>query len=259
MRLEVQQLSFSYGKRRIFQDISLTVDSGETLSLLGANGTGKTTLFKAILGLQKAAAGDILLDGKNIQKWSRSEIAKYIGYVPQNHVPPFPFKVIDVILMGRTAYLKSYAAPSKKDLQIALEAMEILHITHLQHKIYTEISGGERQLVIIARALAQKPKILIMDEPTSNLDFGNQIKVLQHFDHLANEGLGIIMSTHYPDHALQYATKVALMKDGRIEKIGEPNAMITEESLGAIYGVDVKIINASLTKGKEVKVCISAS
>lgn len=259
MKLEVNNLSFSYDQRRIFSDVSFSVESGEILSLLGPNGTGKTTLFKAVLGLNKTENGDILLNGKSIREWSRTKIAQFIGYVPQHHIPPFPFKVIDVILMGRTAYLKSFASPAKTDVDIALEAMEILNISYLKDKVYTEISGGERQLVLIARALAQKPELLIMDEPTSNLDFGNQIKVLQHIKHLAQSGLAIIMSTHYPDHALQYSSKVALMKDNSISRIGVPSLIITEENMRDIYGVGVKIVNAAISNEKRVRVCVSAS
>jgi len=259
VKLKVNNLSFRYEKDHIFKDVSLEVSDGEMLCLLGPNGTGKTTLFKAILGLHKAEHGEILLDGQNILEWSRSKIAQYIGYVPQNHVPPFPFRVIDVILMGRTAYLKAYESPTKKDIEIALEAMETLNILFLKNKIYTEISGGERQLVLIARALTQKPKILIMDEPTANLDFGNQIKVLQHIKDLTNKGLAIIMSTHYPDHALQYASKVALMKNSGINSIGNPQEIVTEKSLSEIYGVNVKIVDASLSNNREIKVCVSAS
>ncbi len=259
MRLEVKNLSFSYEKKKVFSDVSFSIDSGEVLSLLGPNGTGKTTLFKAVLGLYNAEKGDILLDGSSIRNWSRSKIAHYIGYVPQHHTPPFPFKVIDVVLMGRTAHLKSYASPSKDDFEVAMESMDILNISYLKDKIYTEISGGERQLVLIARALAQKPQILIMDEPTSNLDFGNQIKVLQHIKQLAKSGLAIIMSTHYPDHALQYSSKVALMKDNNINRIGEPNLIITEENMEDIYGIGVRIINASVSNDKSINVCVSAS
>lgn len=259
MMLEVSNLSFKYEKTLIFKDVSFKVNAGEIFCLLGPNGTGKTTLFKAILGLHKAEQGKILLEGQNIKDWTRSKIAQYIGYVPQNHIPPFPFRVIDVILMGRTAYLKPYESPTKKDIEIALEAMEILNILYLKDKIYTEISGGERQLVLIARALTQKPQILVMDEPTANLDFGNQIKVLQHIKDLTDKGLAIIMSTHYPDHALQYASKAALMKNSGINSIGNPQEIVTEESLTEIYGVDVKIVDASVNNNKEIKVCVSAS
>lgn len=259
MSLKVSNLSFRYDKEYIFKDVSFSLEAGEMLCLLGPNGTGKTTLFKAILGLHNAEQGVILLDGQNIKEWSRSRIAQYIGYVPQNHIPPFPFRVLDVVLMGRTAYLKPYESPSKKDIEIAFEAMEILNISYLKDKVYTEISGGERQLVLIARALAQQPKILVMDEPTANLDFGNQIKVLQHIKGLTNKGLAIIMSTHYPDHALQYASKVALMKNSGINSIGNPNEVVTEKSLADIYGVNVRIVDASISIDKEIRVCVSAS
>lgn len=257
MKLEIKNVSYRYDLRTILKHVSFSLESGEMLALLGPNGTGKTTLFKVILGLLKVNQGDILIDGENIRTMSRTKIAQLIGYVPQNHIPPFSFKVIDVILMGRTAHLKAFTSPSSKDMEIALEVMDILKIDYLKDKLYTEISGGERQLVLIARALAQKPKFLIMDEPTSNLDFGNQIKVLKHIKHLADHGLAILISTHHPDHALQYATKVALMNNTRLHHIGKPEEMITEENLADIYGVNVKIASAFVTQDNPVKVCLS--
>lgn len=257
MKLEVKNISYRYEQRPILNNVSFSLNSGEMLSLLGPNGTGKTTLFKVILGLLKAEKGNILIDGTDLKTMSRAKIAGLIGYVPQNHIPPFAFKVTDVILMGRTAHLKAFTSPSQKDLEIALEVMDILKIGYLKDKLYTEISGGERQLVLIARALAQKPKFLIMDEPTSNLDFGNQIKVLKHIKHLSDHGLAILISTHHPDHALRYATKVALLNNTHLQHIGRPEEMITEKNMSDIYGVDVRIADAFITQERPVKVCLS--
>lgn len=255
MKLELDQIAFDYNGKEIFHSVSLTVESGEVLCLLGPNGTGKTTLFKNILGLLKLNNGRILLNGSDINSWSRQERAKWIAYVPQQHIPPFSFRVIDVVLTGRTAHLNSFSSPSEKDVQIAENALETLNIFHLRDQIYTEISGGERQLVLIARALTQQPHILVMDEPTANLDFGNQAKVLNHIKRLASKGMAIIMSTHYPDHAFLYATKAALMKDGEIFYIGEPDKGLTEDHLQKMYGINVKILHAEIEK-QEVRVCI---
>lgn len=257
MKLEINNLSFNYSNKPILQDVSLSIETGDMLALLGPNGTGKTTLFKLILGLLKSNQGEILINGQNMNKMTRVNIAQLIGYVPQNHVPPFSFRVMDVILMGRTAHLKPFSAPSEKDKKIALEVMEILNINYLKDKLYTEISGGERQLVLIARALAQKPKMLIMDEPTSALDFGNQVKVLKHIRYLTNHGLAIVMSTHHPNHALQYATKVALMNESKIQHIGKPDEVVTENNLAKIYGVNIKLAKARISHEDTVKVCLS--
>lgn len=257
MRLEVDHVSYRYGLRTILKDVSLSIETGEMLALLGPNGTGKTTLFKLILGFLKGKSGKIYIDGQDMENMSRTNIAKLIGYVPQNHIPPFSFKVIDVVLMGRTAHLKPFTSPTQKDMDIALEVMDILDISYLKDKVYTEISGGERQFVLIARALTQKPKILIMDEPTSALDFGNQVKVLKHIQYLTEHGLGIIMSTHHPNHAMQYASKVALMNNTKIQHIGCPESVVTEKNLADIYGVDIKIANAYVSHESAVKVCLS--
>jgi iron complex transport system ATP-binding protein len=237
--------------------VSFAVGSNEILTILGANGAGKTTLFKVLLGLYPSTAGCVYLEEQNISSWSKSKIAHHIGYVPQNHVPPFPFSVTDVVLMGRTAHLRAYRSPTSHDIRIALEAMERVNIVHLKDRSYTEISGGERQLSLIARALAQEPKILIMDEPTSNLDYGNQVRMLRYINQLAESGLTIIMSSHYPNHALQYATKVALMSNSTINNIASPKDAITEATMRQIYGIDVKILEIGSTVNNNISVCVA--
>ena len=260
MKLDLINGSCGYGTDVVLKEISFTVESGEVLCFLGPNGTGKTTLFKSILGLLKLMEGSLRLDGKELSTLSRAQIAQLIGYIPQAHQPPFPFKVIDVILMGRTAHLGLFSSPSKKDYEIAEEVIESLNIGHLRNKIYTQISGGEKQLVLIARALTQKPRILVMDEPTAALDFGNQLMVLSQIQKLAAKGLGIIMASHFPDHALLYSSKVIMLKKGGVYMAGDPSEVINEVSLKNLYGVDVKIVSANLQMSKhcrqEVKVCI---
>jgi iron complex transport system ATP-binding protein/manganese/iron transport system ATP-binding protein len=256
VRLELRNVTCGYNGSPVVSQVSLPVDTGEILYLLGPNGTGKTTLFKTILGLLKLREGAILIDGDNISGWPRSKIARVMGYIPQAHNPPFPFKVLDVVLMGRTAHLGAFASPSEKDMNTAMEAIDTMNITHLRDKAYTEISGGERQLVLIARALAQKPQVLIMDEPTSNLDFGNQMLVLSQVKRLARLGLAVIMSSHFPGHALLNGTKVLLLHKGKIFGSGKPEEMITEQSMKSLYGVDVKIIVAGGRNGSEARAII---
>lgn len=256
MKLEIKHASCGYGQKLVVEDLSIKLESGEILCLLGPNGVGKTTLFKTILGFLKLKGGQILLDGENVQGWSRRRLAKAMGYVPQAHTPPFPFKVIDVVVMGRTAHLGLIGSPSRVDLAIAEEALEILNVSFLKDRIYTEISGGERQMVLIARALAQQPKILVMDEPTSNLDFGNQIRVLEQINRLSRRGLGVIMTSHFPDHAFLCSTRVALMQRNNVFTIGSADEVITEENLKAAYGIAVKIINTVNETGEQIKACI---
>jgi iron complex transport system ATP-binding protein len=256
VKLEVKNAACGYESKIVLENMSFEVGTGEILCILGPNGVGKTTLFKTILGFLKLKGGQILLNGQDISNWSRKSFAKSIGYVPQAHVPPFPFKVLDVVVMGRTAHMGAFASPSKRDIQIAEEAIDSLNITYLKDCIYTEISGGERQLVLIARALAQKPEMLIMDEPTSNLDFGNQVKVLTQINRLAKSDIGIIMTSHFPDHAFICSTKVAVIGRNGMFCIGSPDEVVTEERLQKIYGVEVKIRTFEDDSNNEVKVCI---
>lgn len=256
MKLEIKNLSCGYGKKTIVEDLSVSVEGGEVLSLLGPNGVGKTTFFKTILGFLKPHNGDIYVDGYNVKECRKNELARKIGYVPQAHEPPFPFTVLDVVVMGRTAHLGIFKSPSKEDYKIAEDALESLEVLYLRDKIYTEISGGERQMVLIARALTQKSEVLIMDEPTSNLDFGNQVRVLDQINKLAKSGLGIIMTSHFPDHAFLCSSKVALLQRNHRFIVGEVEEVITEENLRSAYGVDVKIVSETSDDGQVIKSCV---
>ncbi|SHH97368.1 iron complex transport system ATP-binding protein [Sporobacter termitidis DSM 10068] len=256
MRLEVCNAVCGYGTHVVSQNVSMSINTGQIVCLLGPNGVGKTTLFKSILGFQKLLDGTILLDGRDMSGLPQKYVARSIGYVPQAHEPPFPFKVLDVVVMGRTAHLGAFASPSKQDFSIAVSVLEGLKISYLKNKIYTEISGGERQLVLIARALAQQPELLIMDEPTSNLDFGNQVRVLAEIKKLAQRGLGVLMTSHSPDHAFLCATEVVLMKKGGELLLGGVDEIVTEENLRQAYGVDVKITQTQNENGELVKACV---
>lgn len=256
VKLKIKGVVCGYGTTVVVKNTSLEVVTGDVLCLLGPNGVGKTTLFKSILGFLNLIDGEILLDGKNILRWSRKVFAKEVAYVPQAHSTPFPFKVIDVVLMGRTPYIGTFSSPSEKDRRIVEDIMESLGVLFLKDKLYTEISGGEKQLVLIARALAQQPKILVMDEPTSNLDFGNQIKVLNQIKRLSKQNLGIIMTTHFPDHVFICGTKVAIIKDGLLHSIGNPETIVTREILKEVYGVNVNVENIRFNNGYKAKVCV---
>lgn len=258
MYLEFKNLSCGYGQRTVIDGISLQVQLGEIVGLLGANGCGKTTLIKTVLGLLPAQGGEVLLNGKDIRGWTSAQIARVMGYIPQTHTPPFPFQVLDVVLMGRTAHIKPFSSPSRKDISIAEEALEMLNISYLGDRLYTEISGGERQLVLIARALAQEPQILIMDEPTASLDFGNQIKVLSHVKQLAGMDIAVLMSCHFPEHAFIYSNRAVLLNEGKILHSGTPSETITAERLKTLYGIDVDIVTVKNRMNQEVRVCVPA-
>jgi iron complex transport system ATP-binding protein len=255
MKLEVQSAAVGYSNKIVLRDISFSVSSNEVLCLLGPNGVGKTTLFKTILGFLKLHSGSMTADGADISRWTRRKYAQVIGYVPQNHMPPFAFNVLDVVTMGRTAHLGTFATPGDKDRDIALNALKSLGVEFLKDRVYTEISGGERQMVLIARALAQQPQILVMDEPTSNLDFGNQMLVLAHVKKLAEKGIGIVMTSHVPDHAFLCSTRVGLISKNGFE-LGTPDEIVTEQNLKSVYGVDVKITATTTSSGGMVKACV---
>ena len=249
---EVKNISFDYGGEEIFTDISFFFFFGDVLCILWPNGTGKTTLIKCLNGLHEINSGEILIEGENINKLSFKQISKHIGYIPQAHVPSFPFKVFDVVLMGRAPYLNLTDSPRDEDKKIALDALKTLGIEDLKDKEYTNLSGGERQLVFLARVLCQKPDILILDEPTSHLDFGNQIKLLEIIDNLAKSGLSIIMSSHFPDHAFLSSTKVAILKNKQFIDFGTPDDVVTEDNLRKAYSIDVKLIELDNRR----KVCV---
>ncbi|MEN4007400.1 MAG: ABC transporter ATP-binding protein [Methanobacteriaceae archaeon] len=249
----VTDATFSYnGSGNVFEDINLSVKKGNVICILGPNGSGKTTFIKCLNGLLKLKSGEILLNGQNIHSIGINELARQIGYIPQGHSPVFPFTALDVVLMGRAPHLSSLSSPSQKDYDIAREALEKLNIVHMMYKPYTNLSGGEKQLVFFARVFAQKSNILLLDEPTSHLDFGNQIRTLKIISNMAKEGLTVIMSSHFPDHAFMSADKVAIMKGKTIIDYGTPEEVITEKNLETTYGIKVKIIDYDDTR----KICV---
>ena len=254
MTIELKDVRCGYKGRAVVDEFSARVSSGEILCLLGPNGVGKTTLFKCILGFLPLLGGRITVDGTDARAFSAKEYAKIVGYVPQAHMPPFSFRVFDVVAMGRTAHLGIMNRPGTRDLEIAAACMERLEISHLSDRVYTELSGGERQMVLIARALAQEPAFLMMDEPTSNLDFGNQARVLKNVRMLARQGLGIIMTTHQPDHVFQCEAEVSLMMRGLRYLSGPADQIITEEALHDAYGIGVAVLHAQY-RGHELHLC----
>jgi iron complex transport system ATP-binding protein len=242
--LEINNIEFSYNeKKKIFEDISFSIDEGDILCILGPNGAGKSTLIKCINGLLKLNKGDILFKGKNITMMDNDELAKKMGYIPQTHSSTFAFRVIDIVLLGRVPHLGLTESPGKKDYKIAENAMESLGIAHLKDKLYNEISGGERQLVIMARVLTQQPEILLLDEPTSHLDFGNQIRTLGIINKLSKNGLSVIMTSHYPDHAFISSNKVVIMNNGTLMAVGSPEDVVTEENMRNAYEINVRIMD----------------
>ena len=241
MNLSARGLAFGYPGKPVGRAVDLEIRPGEVCCLLGPNGCGKTTLFKTLLGLLPVQGGEVRLGDRPLSDHRRRDIAQRISWVPQAHVPPFPFAVRDVVLMGRTARLGALAQPGPGDNEVARRCLDGLGIADLADADYTRISGGQRQLVLIARALAQEAPLMVMDEPTASLDFGNQALLLAEITRLAGEGLGILLSTHDPDQALAVGTRVALMKAGRIIASGAPADVLTGPGLSDVYGVPVSV------------------
>jgi len=241
MRLAARDLTIGYRGHVVGRGISLELDPGEVLCLLGPNGAGKTTLFRTLLGLLKPVAGRVLVGEAPLDRLRPIEIAQRMAYVPQANVTEFSYRVLDVVLMGRTARLKIFATPGPRDERLARAKLADLGIEDLAEADFTRISGGQRQLALVARALAQEAPILVMDEPTASLDFGNQMMVLSRIQALATQGFGVVLSTHDPDHALLVASRVAIIADGGLKAVGSPAEVVTAEALSAIYRTDVRV------------------
>lgn len=234
-------LAVGYGRRVVASGIDVTVGVGEVLCLLGPNGSGKTTLFKTLLGLIPPLAGEVLLDGAALAGLDRRAIARAIAYVPQAHAPVFAYSVLDLVLMGRSVHLGPFSSPGARDIDIAHAALESLGVAALADADATRISGGQLQLALIARALAQDARMIVMDEPTASLDFGNKLIVLDRIRQLAGRGFSIVLSTHEPEHAFDLADRVALIAAGALAAVGPPGTTLTGERLSGVYGVPLTI------------------
>jgi len=247
MTIAAQNLSIGYPGRLVGEHLSIRVEEGEVLALLGPNGGGKTTLLKTLLGLLPPRAGGVSLAGKDLHNVSYRERARLIGYVPQVHTGTFAFTVEAVVLMGRTAHGSLFARPSAHDYDVTRRVLERLGIAALAARPYTEISGGERQLVLLARALAQEPRFIVLDEPTASLDFGNQGKVMREIRALAESGLGVMFTTHDPNHALRAADRAYLLRAGECLADGAVADVLTGERLEALYGAPVQRLRDGVT------------
>ncbi|RDU24257.1 ABC transporter ATP-binding protein [Anaerosacchariphilus polymeriproducens] len=242
MILVVENLACGYKRRTVIENVSFQLSKGEVLCLFGPNGVGKTTFFKTLLGFLKSLNGTILINNQSLNQMNRETIAKNIAYVPQAHQMAFAFKVIDVVVLGRLVYMGKQRRPSREDYKKAREALNKLQIMHLEEKLYTELSGGERQMVLIARALTQEAPILIMDEPTSNLDYGNQIKVMEQIQRLRQQKFAVIMTTHSPEQVLLCGDQVIVFYGGKLIRTGAPKDIMTPQLIKDIYNVEVSKI-----------------
>jgi len=240
VNIEGRDLTIGYPDRTVGRGLDVALSTGEVLALLGPNGGGKTTLLKTLLGLLKPKAGEVRLGGKPLDNYSIRERARVVAYVPQVHISTFAFTVETVVLMGRTAHGSLFSRPSWQDRAVAHAALERFGIAALASRPYTMISGGERQLVLLARALAQEPQFIVLDEPTASLDFGNQGKVMREIRALAKSGHGVLFTTHDPNHALRAADRAYLLREGTRIADGPVATVLNREQLEALYRATVE-------------------
>lgn len=244
--VQAKDLTIGYHNKLIGQHLNFDLSATKVTCLLGPNGSGKSTLFKSLLGLIPSLDGQVQVLQRNITSYSKRDLAQLLAYVPQAVAGVFAFRVLDVVLMGRSAYIKIFSAPSRLDYEIAEQSLVQLGISHLAGRIYTELSGGEQQLVLIARALVQQPKMLVLDEPTASLDFGNQIRILDQIQALSAQGLAIFFCTHQPEQAYRVADEVLLFKQGEIVQTGPSKLVLTANALAELYDLPVVLVKEHL-------------
>ena len=256
MLLEIENVFGGYGNGDILKGVSCSADSGDVLCLLGPNGCGKTTLFRMILGSLPVSNGKIRIAGKNISDFTTKALANMIAYIPQYHSPVFAYTVLDIVIMGRASHFSAFEAPKEPDREAAFAALEKVNALPLANRKYTSLSGGQRQLVLIARAICQSAKIFIMDEPAANLDYANHQLLMEVISGLANQGYCIIMSTHSPEHPFSVGNKVLLMKSGKVMGFGSPKEIITSETLQSVYDIEMDVITTHDRYGCERTICL---
>lgn len=255
MLLDVDRLSFSYRSAPVLHDVSFSVEQGALVAVLGPNGAGKTTLFRCILRFLTKYGGNVRFDGRDTATLSRRQMAAFAAYIPQAAEPIYDYTVLDTVLMGRTGALSPLRAPAAADEAAAQKALEQLGIAHLAQRGICHISGGERRLALIARALVQEARLLLMDEPTANLDYGNRQRVLSRIRRLADAGYTVLLSTHDPEYAQRYATHVLALHRGTVLTSGRTEAVLTPQLLETLYGIPVSLPTVRLGE-REAAVCI---
>lgn len=256
MLLEINQVYGGYGNGDIVKGISCSADPGDVLCLVGPNGCGKTTLFRLMLGSIPLSSGSIWIDGADIKGLSPRELANRIAYIPQYHTPVFSYTVLEVVLMGRASHFSAFETPRAADREAAFEALKKVHALPLANKKYTSLSGGQRQLILIARAICQSARVFVMDEPAANLDYANHQLLMDVIAELARKGYCIILSTHSPEHPFSVGSKVLLMKEGRSAGFGPPRQVITPQSLEAVYQIEMDVITLQDRYGVQRTICL---
>lgn len=243
-----EKVNFFYGERQVLRDVSFSAEKSDFLAVLGPNGVGKSTLFRCMLGLLNRWSGKITVKGTDIRTLSRRELAGYMSYIPQNYGTAFSYSVLDTVLMGTTHELGTFSSPKAAQIRQAEDALAQVGIADLEERKFNQLSGGEQQLVMIARALSQRAELLLMDEPTASLDYGNREKILSLLKDLTRRGHTVILSTHDPQHALSYSNKVLALREGVVEAFGETGKVLTMELLQKLYGIPAVIVDTNYGK-----------
>ncbi|MDQ3028256.1 MAG: ABC transporter ATP-binding protein [Pseudomonadota bacterium] len=258
MTLAAQGLDFGYPRRVVGRGLDLALGEGEVLCVLGPNGAGKTTLLRTLLGLLPPLAGRVTLDGRDLACLDRARVARGMAYVPQAASVVFDFTLQEMVEMGRAAHLAAYARPSSGDRRIARAALERLGIGDLAQRAFGAVSGGERQLALLARALASEARCMVMDEPTAHLDFANQTRVLHEIGRMAGGGIAILLCSHDPDHAFAIADRALLLDRGQAAALGDASAVLTAQNLSRLYGVTIHVADVPTEAGLR-RVCVPAA
>lgn len=245
--VSIESLSFAHpGGRHQMREVSMEVQRGQVAALLGPNGAGKTTLLRCLLGLLTPHSGSTYILGEDITQLSARRRAQLLAYVPQGTATVFPFTTLDMAVMGRTPHLSPLATPSAGDRAHARGILTELGLDHLADQSFASLSGGERGLALVARALVQESEVLILDEPTAALDLGNAVRVLAVVADLARRGHTIVMTTHQPDHALRGADQVVIMDQGRVRAQGNPRTALSGELLSEVYRTPIEVAHAQV-------------
>ncbi len=251
MQLKAEELAFSYKNHEVLKNISFTMNSGETIAVLGKNGSGKTTLLKILLGFLKPSSGRIMIDGRNLREISCRERAERIAYIPQSSEAVYPFTVLETAVMGRAPAIGLFSKPEDEDYEKAGENLRLLGIYNLRDRSISKLSGGEKQLVLIARALTQNAELLLLDEPTSALDYSNQIMVLEKMEELRRKGYSVLFSTHNPEHAMMISSQLMLMDSGT-SSIHTASDLKDGRLLSELYGRKLFISEIDTGKNRRI-------
>ncbi len=244
--LAFEQVSFQYREspQIVLNNLSLSICPGTITAILGPNGVGKSTLLSLALGWRKPQHGQVQLAGRSLNSYTTGELGRWIGLVPQNEDPRFEYSLLEYVLLGRAPHLHPLEMPAQKDYQAAREALETVGMAHMQDRSITTLSGGERQLVLVARVLAQKPRLLMLDEPTSHLDLSNKIRLLNILRNLKNQGMTVLLTTHEPEVAAAVATHLVLMRAGQVQHAGSLEKEFLADRLSETYNVPVQVLRA---------------